>query len=132
MSTRFDLFWRGGRRLGYHEGMAGYPPRKGSFAEDAEAIWRAALAAVDPWRLVRESVVREGDVVRIKGQEFDLAAHERVFVVSFGKAASAMGEALAEILDERLTSGLAVVAGPVRRPAPGSSTSRPPIPSPTR
>ena len=104
--------------LGYHEGMAGNPPRKGSFAEDAEAIWRAALAAVDPWRLIRESVVREGDVVRVKGKEFDLAAYERVFVVSFGKAASAMGESLAEILDERLTSGLAVVPGPVKTPSP--------------
>ena len=93
--------------------MAGYPPRKGSFAEDAEGIWRAGLAAVDPWSLVHESVAREGDIVRINGREFDLAAHERVFVVSFGKAASAMGEALAAILDERLTSGLAVVAGPV-------------------
>jgi glycerate-2-kinase len=104
-----------GRGFGYHEGMSGYPPRKGSFATDAEGIWRAALGAVDPWRLVRESVVREGDVVRIKDREFDLASRERVFVVSFGKAASAMGEALAEILDERLTSGLAVVPGPVAK-----------------
>jgi glycerate 2-kinase len=102
-----------GRGLGYHEDMDAYSPRKGSFAEDAEGIWRAALAAVDPWRLVRESVSRKGDVVRIKGEEFDLAAHDRVFVVSFGKAAAAMGEAIASILDERLTSGLAVLPGPV-------------------
>ncbi|HSA94578.1 MAG TPA: glycerate kinase [Acidobacteriota bacterium] len=93
--------------------MAGQPPHKGSFAENAEAIWRAALAAVDPWRLVREAVVREGDVIRIRDQEFDLASRERVFVVAFGKAASSMGEALAGILDERLTAGLAVVPGPV-------------------
>ena len=86
---------------------------RGGFAADAEAIWRAALAAVEPWNLVRESVERRGDVVRIKGREFDLAAHERVFVVSFGKAAAAMGEALAEVLDERLTSGLVVVPWPV-------------------
>ena len=97
--------------------MAGQPPRKGSFAEDAEGIWRAALAAVDPWGLVRESVVREGEVVRIKGREFDLASRDRVFIISFGKAASAMGEALAGILDERLTSGIAIVPGPVRREA---------------
>jgi glycerate 2-kinase len=93
--------------------MAGQPPRKGSFAENAEAIWRAALAAVDPWHLVRESVVREGDIIRVKDREFDLASRERVFVVAFGKAASAMGEALAGILDERLTAGLAVVPGPI-------------------
>ena len=88
---------------------------KGGFPDDAEAIWRAALAAVEPWGLVRESVERRGDVVRIKGKEFDLAAYERVFIVSFGKAAAAMGEALAEVLDERLTSGLVVVPWPVRK-----------------
>ena len=86
---------------------------KGGFPVDAEAIWRAALAAVDPWTLVRESVERQGDVIRIKDREFDLAAFERVFILSFGKAASAMGEALAAILDERLTSGLAIVPWPV-------------------
>jgi glycerate 2-kinase len=88
---------------------------KGGFPDDAEAIWRAALAAVEPWSLVRESVERRGDVIRIKGKEFDLAAHERVFIVSFGKAAAAMGEALAEVLDERLTSGLVIVPWPVRK-----------------
>ena len=92
---------------------------KAGFAADAEAMWRAALAAVDPWRLVREGVERQGDVVRIKGKEFDLAAYERAFIVSFGKAAAAMGEALASVLDERLTSGLVVVSWPV-----GKETSR--------
>ena len=86
---------------------------KGGFPADAEAIWRAALAAVDPWTLVRSAVERQGDVVRIRDREFDLAAYERVFIISFGKAASAMGEALATILDERLTSGLAIVPWPV-------------------
>jgi glycerate 2-kinase len=93
--------------------MAAFAPSKGSFAEHAEAIWRAGLAAVDPWSLIRDSVVREGDVLRIEDREFDLAAYGRVFVVSFGKAASAMGEALAAVLDERLTSGLVVRPGPV-------------------
>lgn len=100
--------------MGYDKGMGAYPPpRQGSFAGDAEAIGRAAIEAVDPWRLVRESVVREGDVVRIKDRDFDLTAYDNVFVVAFGKAASAMGESLAGILDEHLASGLAVVAGPV-------------------
>jgi len=86
---------------------------RGGFAADAESIWRAAIAAVDPWALVRESVVREGDIVRIKNKEFDLAGHDRVLIVSFGKAAAAMGEALAGLIDDRLTSGLVVVPGPV-------------------
>ncbi len=91
---------------------------RGGLNVAAEAIWRAALTAVDPWRLVHENVSREGDVVRIKGEEFDLAARDRIFLISFGKAAAAMGEALAEILDDRLTSGLVVVPGPIDNKAP--------------
>ena len=97
--------------------MTGTSRGRTSLAADGEAVWRAALAAIEPWRLVRDAVVREGDVVRIRGREFDLAARERVFVLSFGKAAAAMAEALADVLDERLTAGLAVVPGPVAAPS---------------
>jgi glycerate-2-kinase len=91
---------------------------EGGFRGDAEAIWRAAIAAVEPERLVRESVVREGDLVRIKGTTFDLAGFEKVFLVAFGKAAGAMSGALADILGERLTSGLVVVPGPGAKAVP--------------
>jgi len=87
---------------------------KGGFRDDAETIWRAALAAVDPWGLIRSSVERQGDTLRVKDREFDLAAYEHVSLISVGKAAAAMGEALASVLDERLTSGLVVVPWPVR------------------
>ena len=97
--------------------MADAVRARGGFAADAEAIWRAALAAVDPWSLVRSAVERQGDVLRVKGREFDLAAFERVFLISFGKAAAAMGEALASLLDERLTAGLVIVPWPVGKPA---------------
>ncbi len=102
----------------YSNRMSDQARRRGGFVVAADAIWRSALAAVDPWRLVRESVVREGDILRIKGEDFDLAARDRVFLISFGKAASAMAEALAGILDERLTSGLVVVPGPVDKVDP--------------
>ncbi|HDT13054.1 MAG TPA: glycerate kinase [Candidatus Aminicenantes bacterium] len=97
--------------------MTDHTRGKGGFPEDAEAIWRAALAAVDPWNLVRAGVDRRGDVIRVQDREYDLSAYERVFIISFGKAGAAMGEALAEILDERLTSGLVVVPWPVGQEA---------------
>ena len=103
--------------MGYIGVVADAVRARGGFAADAEAIWRAALAAVDPWSLVRSAVERQGDVLRVKGREFDLAAFERVFLISFGKAAAAMGEALASLLDERLTAGLVIVPWPVGKPA---------------
>jgi glycerate-2-kinase len=101
--------------LGYHGRMIDPAAGRGGFPADAEAIWQAALAAVDPWRLVGAAVGRQGEILRVEGREFDLGRYERVFVVSFGKAAAAMGEALAEILDERLTAGLVVVPWPISR-----------------
>jgi len=91
---------------------------EGGFLSDSEAIWRAAIAAVEPERLVRESVVREGDIVRIKGTTFDLAGIEKIFLIAFGKAAGAMSGALAAILGERLTSGIVVVPGPGAKTVP--------------
>ena len=85
---------------------------EGGFRGDAEAIWRAAIAAVEPERLIRESVVREDNLIRIKGMTFDLAGFEKVFLIAFGKAAGAMAGALVDILGERLSSGLVVVPGP--------------------
>ena len=101
--------------------MAYDAPPKGEagLRDAAEEIWRAALGAVDPWALVRSSVERRGDSLQVQDRSFDLAAYERVFILSFGKAAAAMGEALASVLDERLTSGLVVVPWPV-----GKETSR--------
>jgi glycerate 2-kinase len=109
------IFWQvtESPRLVYSNTAMDLARGRSGFADGAEAIWRAAVAAVDPWSLIRETVGREGDVVRIKGREFDLASRDRVFLVSFGKAAAAMGEALAAVLDDRLTSGLVIVPGPV-------------------
>ena len=95
----------------YSEGMAANNQGRNRFRDDAEAIWRAAFAAVEPSRLVRRSVVREGNGLRIGGRTFDLAGYERVFLIAFGKAAWPMSEALAAILGDRLTSGLVAAPG---------------------
>jgi glycerate 2-kinase len=103
---------------------------EGGFLSDSEAIWRAAIAAVEPERLVRESVVREGGIVRIKGTTFDLAGFEKIFLIAFGKAAGAMSGALAEILGERLTSGIVVVPGPGAKTVPKLETIEASHPAP--
>jgi glycerate 2-kinase len=78
----------------------------------AGSIARAAVEAVEPGRLVRESVTlarSDGrDVAVIRGRPFDLGGFERVFIIAFGKAASAMAGALAAILGRRVARGLVV------------------------
>jgi glycerate-2-kinase len=89
----------------------------------ARAIYEAALRAVSPELLVIENVAREGNLIRIAGETFDLGSFENVYLVAFGKAAAGMSEAMAEILDDRLSSGLVVLpaSGQV---APASPWSR--------
>jgi glycerate 2-kinase len=69
-----------------------------SFAEHRahfDLLRAAALRAVDPAAAVRRSLSRA-----------DFAAVERVFIVAAGKAALAMSQAAADILGDRLTSGI--------------------------
>ena len=63
--------------------------------KDAEAIFRAALEAVDPYRCVRSSL--EG---------MDLRG--RTFVVGMGKASVQMAKAAEDILGDRIEEGLVV------------------------
>jgi len=77
--------------------------------DTAKSICGAALEAVDPVRLVRANVVRDGDGLRIAGETFDLGSFEKIWLVAFGKAAAGMAEALAEILGDRLSGGLVIV-----------------------
>lgn len=81
--------------------------------EDAIAIWKAGVAAVDSERLVRAAVQREGNRLTLAGHEFDLGTRGRVFVVGAGKAGAGMargfeaavGEAF---LDERVSGWINV------------------------
>jgi hydroxypyruvate reductase len=73
----------------------------------ARAILEAALAAADPYRLVRRHVARVRDGVRVAGL-FHPLARGRVVVVAAGKAAVPMARAAEDALGDRLSEGLAV------------------------
>ena len=79
-------------------------------------IYRAAIAAVDPARLVRERLTIDGDALNIRlGERRNLrVAAERVWLVAAGKAAPAMAKAAVSVLGVRLAGG--VVAAPVGAP----------------
>ena len=68
-------------------------------------ILDAGLAAADPKDAVLRSVRLEGDAVLAEGARFE---PERIFVFAAGKAAGAMAEAVHELFDGRIASGLVV------------------------
>jgi hydroxypyruvate reductase len=93
----------------------------GTLRRDADRIFRAAVAAVEPRTAVRAHLVREGDRLRAGAWSVDLGGVRRVLVVGAGKAGGPMALAVEEILAERIAAGLVVVKtghlAPTRRVA---------------
>ncbi len=93
--------------------------------EELEGLFRAAIAAVDPGRLVRDALRVDARGVGLAGagpSAFAAWSDVRsVIVVGGGKAGRAMGEAAVAALGERVSAGAVAVprgtggsAGPVR------------------
>jgi hydroxypyruvate reductase len=72
--------------------------------EDALAIWRAGVAAVDSERLVREHVRAAGDALYVDDEPIALEKDARVVVVGAGKAGAGMAAGLEAALGEELMS----------------------------
>jgi glycerate-2-kinase len=72
-----------------------------------EALFSAALQAVDPARAVRDAVRCDGDRIEVAGRS--LPAEARLVVFAVGKAAGTMAAALEEVAGSRIARGLVVV-----------------------
>ena len=92
--------------------------------EKAMEISRAGLAAVEGGRLVRESLVRSGRDLTIRGQRFDLGRFERVFLIAAGKAAGPMAAGFMAVLGDKVDEGI-VTCRPGENPAPDRLTAVP-------
>ncbi len=71
-------------------------------------IFKAALAAVDPYQAVKNSVSRKNNSLFSGGHSFDLGYFGRVLVLGAGKAAERMAAAVEELLGDRIASGLII------------------------
>ncbi len=76
--------------------------------EHALEIFKEALDAVNPRKCVLEHVNLKGNVLNVDEKEYDLKKYRSFFVIAFGKAASSMGNAIEEVLGERITGGIVV------------------------
>ncbi|MEM5947663.1 glycerate kinase [Spirochaetia bacterium 38H-sp] len=80
--------------------------------ENALKIFDRAVEAVNPYSLVKESLLRENNELVFSGigdnLRVDLSEYERVFLVAVGKAACPMAKAAGEVLSDRLTEAIVV------------------------
>ena len=95
----------------------------GTFEKAMDITW-AGLAAVEGGRLVRESLVRSGRDLTIRGKRFDLGRFERVFLIAAGKAAGPMAAGFMAVLGDKVDEGI-VTCRPGENPAADRLTAVP-------
>jgi len=80
---------------------------------ELKAIFAAGVAAVDPYRLIRERLAAAGGFLTVLAEEeerrFDLSGFSRLLVLGAGKAAARMALGVEEVLGGRLARGLIAV-----------------------
>ena len=76
-------------------------------------IFKAGLARVDPYRMMRDRVTLSGNRLSVDleagGAGIDLSDFRRILVIGVGKAAAPMARAIEEILGDRIDRGFIVV-----------------------
>jgi len=76
----------------------------------ANQIIKAALDAVDPYKLIRDQVVRNGDILTIsENLKIDLSDYDRILLCGAGKGAAPVTKAMEEMLGDNLESGDIIV-----------------------
>ncbi|MGH7781170.1 MAG: glycerate kinase type-2 family protein [Candidatus Binataceae bacterium] len=81
---------------------------------ELQRFYRAAVAAVDPARLIYRAL--DGAIAQAAVLPAEIAAARRVIVLAIGKGASAMAAALETRLDDRIADGIAVIPAPSEAP----------------
>ena len=76
---------------------------------DARRIFDAGVAAVDPTAAVQRAVSRQGDVLSVAGEAYDLRQYAHIYVIGAGKAGATMAQGLEAVLQDRLTDGAVTV-----------------------
>lgn len=75
---------------------------------DALCIIESGYEAIDTTLAVERMVSLDGDMLSIKGKEFNLKNFKRTFVIGFGKASCKATQVLEKKLKERLTGGIVI------------------------
>jgi glycerate 2-kinase len=83
--------------------------RREDLRHDLQAIFQAALQAVDPGEAIRTHVRREGEQLHVVDRTYDLSAYDTISVVGVGKAGAAMAAAIETLLGDRLRGGHVIV-----------------------
>ena len=74
--------------------------------KSVKQMYSAALSAVSPEKLVRDTVSVKKSKLFISGKKFDLAQFRDIYIVAFGKSATQMAETVLAIFGRRVRGGI--------------------------
>jgi hydroxypyruvate reductase len=87
--------------------------------QDLQAIFQAALRAVEPGAAIRRHMRCEDDRLHIADHTYDLRQYDGLYVIGVGKAGAAMASAIEALIGDHLLGGHVIVkyghGGPVER-----------------
>lgn len=84
--------------------LCNHPKRK-----SIEEILAASIDAVNPAKLVQDTIHRTGNTLFIKDQTYNLKAFGHIYLVGAGKAGFSMAEAATQALGKYLSEGIVLV-----------------------
>src|SRR3990170_8192014 len=73
------------------------------------SIFKAGIDAVNPYRLVLQSLKVEGNVLNIGNISYDLNQFNNILVIGAGKATASMAQAVEEVIGDKISNGLITV-----------------------
>lgn len=85
--------------LNWNGFKTGVPITQDSLYQEAVAIWKSGLEAVDARKLVRELISVSGNELKVGELEFPIEQLDNIIVVGFGKASGAMAAGLEDAID---------------------------------
>ncbi|OGV97829.1 MAG: hypothetical protein A2W75_10025 [Nitrospinae bacterium RIFCSPLOWO2_12_39_15] len=73
------------------------------------SIFKAGIDAVNPYRLVLQSLKVEGNILNIGNISYDLNQFNNILVIGAGKATASMAQAVEEVIGDKISNGLITV-----------------------
>src|ERR1035437_4644664 len=71
-------------------------------------IVEAGIDSINTKKVMDSSVSLQGNILSVKGREFDLAKFKKIKVVGFGKSSCGAALALEKILGDRISEGTVI------------------------
>ncbi len=78
------------------------------FNVEISQIIQAALNAADPYKIVKERIIKNGNLLSIGNESFERDQIRQIFLVGFGKAVLPMAKAIFDVMGNEISSGILI------------------------